>query len=485
MGRFFREKVFKQQKNQFKNQEKLLKLCVTLCNFCWEKDAQMPPSKRPSGMIGFSIVWLGQIVSVMATNMTQFALTIWVFELTGSVTALGLVQVFFITPFLLISPLAGVMVDRYDRKLMMIVSDLVAGLATIAILILQAFGALQVWHLYVAAVFQGLGNTFQWPAYSAAISVMLNKKQYGRANGMMSLIEAGPGVVAPLIAGALLPVVGLTGILFIDVATFLLAIGTLLMVFIPQPPRTAEGAEGQGSFWKEAAFGFQYIFARPGLMGLLSVFLLGNLFSGIQLTLLAPMVLSRTGNNSLIFGSVQSAGAIGGIIGSVLMSVWGGCKRQIHGVLLGWIFASTVLIFTGIGRDLSVWIPAMIIGVLFFPIINSSSQAIWQAKVAPDLQGRVFSSRRLIAWVTNPITPIIAGMLADRVMEPAMQTVNPFSNLFGGLVGTGPGAGMGLLTVMCSVACILVGVGGYFVPAIRNVEDDLPDHDQLQKRPLP
>ncbi len=485
MGRFFREKVFKQQKNRFKNQEKLLKLCVTLCNFCWEKDAQMPPSKRPSGMIGFSIVWLGQIVSVMATNMTQFALTIWVFELTGSVTALGLVQVFFITPFLLISPLAGVMVDRYDRKLMMIVSDLVAGLATIAILILQAFGALQVWHLYVAAVFQGLGNTFQWPAYSAAISVMLNKKQYGRANGMMSLIEAGPGVVAPLIAGALLPVVGLTGILFIDVATFLLAIGTLLMVFIPQPPRTAEGAEGQGSFWKEAAFGFQYIFARPGLMGLLSVFLLGNLFSGIQLTLLAPMVLSRTGNNSLIFGSVQSAGAIGGIIGSVLMSVWGGCKRQIHGVLLGWIFASTVLIFTGIGRDLSVWIPAMIIGVLFFPIINSSSQAIWQAKVASDLQGRVFSSRRLIAWVTNPITPIIAGMLADRVMEPAMQTVNPFSNLFGGLVGTGPGAGMGLLTVMCSVACILVGVGGYFVPAIRNVEDDLPDHDQLQKRPLP
>ena len=445
----------------------------------------MSPSKRPSGMIGFSIVWLGQIVSVMATNMTQFALTIWVFEMTGSVTALGLVQVFFITPFLLISPLAGVMVDRYDRKLMMIVSDLVAGLATIAILILQAFGALQVWHLYVAAVFQGLGNTFQWPAYSAAISVMLNKKQYGRANGMMSLIEAGPGVVAPLIAGALLPVVGLTGILFIDVATFLLAIGTLLMVFIPQPPRTAEGAEGQGSFWKEAAYGFRYIFARPGLMGLLSVFLLGNLFSGIQLTLLAPMILSRTSNNSLIFGTVQSAGAIGGIIGSILMSVWGGFKRQIHGVLLGWIFASTVLIFTGIGRDLSVWIPAMIIGVLFFPIINSSSQAIWQAKVAPDLQGRVFSSRRLIAWVTNPITPIIAGMLADRVMEPAMQSVNPFSNLFGGLVGTGPGSGMGLLTVMCSVVCILVGVGGYFVSAIRNVEADLPDHDQLPKRPLP
>jgi MFS family permease len=441
----------------------------------------MSISERPGGMIGFTIVWLGQIVSVMATNMTQFALTIWVFELTGSVTALGLMQVFYITPFLVISPLAGVMVDRYDRKLMMMVSDLIAGLATVAVLILQAFGVLQVWHLYMAAIFQGLGNTFQWPAYSAAISTMLDKKQYSRANGMMSLVEAGPGVVAPLIAGALLPVVGLTGVLFIDVATFLVAIVTLLVVFIPQPPRTEEGNLRQGGFWKETFFGFQYIFARPGLMGLLSVFLLCNLFSGIQLTLLAPMILSRTGNNSMVFGSVQSAGAIGGVIGSVLMSIWGGFKRRIHGVLLGWICASAILIFTGIGRDLSVWIPAMIIGVLFFPLVNSSSQAIWQAKVAPDLQGRVFSSRRLIAWMTNPITPIIAGILADNMIEPAMQTINPFSSIFGRLVGTGPGSGMGLLTVICSLACILVGVGGYFVPAIRNVESDLPDHNQLKK----
>jgi len=441
----------------------------------------MGSSKQPSGMLGFSIVWLGQIVSVMATNMTQFALTIWVFELTGSVTALGLVQVFFVTPFLLISPIAGVMVDRYDRKLMMMVSDLTAGLATVAILVLQAMGMLEVWHLYVAAIFQGLGNTFQWPAYSAAISTMLDKKQYGRANGMMSLIEAGPGVVAPLLAGALLPVVKLTGILFIDVATFLVAIALLLVVHIPQPQRTQDGEQAQGNLWKEAAYGFKYIFARPGLVGLLTVFLIGNLFSGIQLTLLPPMILSRTGNNSVILGSVQSAGAIGAVVGGVLMSMWGGFKHRIHGVLLGWILSSLALAFLGIGRDLFVWIPAMLVGTLFFPLINSSSQAIWQAKVAPDLQGRVFSSRRLIAWVTMPITPVIAGMLADYVMEPAMQTTNQFSQFFSGLVGTGPGAGMGLLTIFCCLACALVGLSGYYFPAIRNLEDILPDHDQLQK----
>ena len=440
----------------------------------------MHTSGRLSGMFGFTVVWFGQIISVLASLMTQFALTIWVFEMTGSVTALGLMQVFFITPFLLISPIAGVMVDRYDRKLMMMVSDLSAGLATVAILILQAAGKLEIWHLYAAAVFQGLGNTFQWPAYSAAISTMLDKRQYGRANGMMSLIEAGPGVVAPLLAGTLLPIVKLTGILFMDVATFLVAIGLLFLVHIPQPPSTSVDIRKRGDLFRETTYGFQYILARPGLVGLLTVFLLGNFFSGIQLTLLPPMILSRTGNDSVMLGSVQSAGAVGAVIGGILMSLWGGFRRRIHGVLIGWILASLALAFLGIGRGSSFWIPAMLVGVLFFPLVNSSSQAIWQAKVPPDLQGRVFSSRRLIAWLTQPVTPLIAGVLADYILEPAMVSTNSFSQFFSGLVGTGPGAGMGLLTVFCCLICALVGLSGYFVPVIRDLEEVLPDHDQKQ-----
>jgi DHA3 family macrolide efflux protein-like MFS transporter len=440
----------------------------------------MQATKRLTGMPGFTVVWLGQIISVLASLMTQFALTIWVFEMTGSVTALGLMQVFFVTPFLLISPIAGVMVDRYDRKLMMMVSDLAAGMATVAILVLQAVGRLEIWHLYAAAVLQGLGNTFQWPAYSAAISTMLDKRQYGRANGMMSLIEAGPGVVAPLLAGALLPIVKLTGILFIDVATFLFAIGLLLLVHIPQPACTSVDIRTRGDLIREAAYGFQYILARPGLVGLLTVFLIGNLFSGIQWTLLPPMILSRTGNDSVMLGSVQSAGAVGAVIGGVLMSLWGGFRCRTHGVLLGWILSSLALMFLGIGRDLFIWIPAMLMGTLFFPLINSSSQAIWQAKVPPDLQGRVFSSRRLIAWLTQPVTPLIAGVLADYALEPAMGSTNSFSQFFSGLVGIGPGAGMGLLTVFCCLICALVGLSGYFVPVIRDLEQVLPDHDQMQ-----
>jgi MFS family permease len=438
-------------------------------------------TKQPSGMFGFTIVWLGQIISVLASAMSQFGLTIWMYEKTESATALGLMQVFFITPFLIISPIAGVMVDRHNRKMMMMVSDLMAGIATILILVFQYFGILEFWHMYVASIIYGLGNAFQWPAYSAAISTMVPKEQYGRANGMMSLIEAGPGVIAPLLAGALLPIIGLTGILFFDVATFILAIGALSLVHVPQPQRTQEGDQSKGSIWKEASYGFKYIFARPSLLGLQLTFFIGNLFSGISFTLLAPMVLARTANDSVLLGSVLTAGAVGGLIGGIAMSAWGGFKRRVHGVLVGWMISGVGMTILGLVGGLPIWIIGMIVSSIVIPLVNGSNQAIWQSKVAPDLQGRVFSARRLIAWFTNPISPIIAGTLADFVLEPQMRTTSMLSETFGGLVGTGPGAGMGLIMSFCGLLCILVGGAGYFIPAIHNAETILPDHDALAK----
>lgn len=439
----------------------------------------MSEQKRPAGMLGFSIIWIGQIISVLASSMTIFGLTIWMYERTQSATAMGLVQVFFITPFLIMSPFAGVMVDRYNRRLMMMVSDLAAGMGTLFVLVLFFLGKLDFWHLYVAAILNGIGNTFQWPAYSAAISTMVPKEQYGRANGMLSLIESGPGVFAPFFAGALLPLVGLGGIMLIDVATFVLAISTLLVVHVPQPKRTQEGAEAQGNIWQEAAYGFKYIFTRPSLLGLQMIFFFGNLCSNLAFSLLAPMILARTSQNSLAFGTVESVGAIGGVVGGIIISAWGGFKRKVHGVLIGWILASISSMFLGFGQVLPVWVAAMGITTLFIPLINTSNQAIWQSKVAPDLQGRVFSARRLIAWFTNPISPIIAGTLADFVLEPAMKTQNAFSGFFGGWVGTGPGAGMALLMVFCGLGGALTGLSGYFIPAIRDAETILPDHDML------
>jgi MFS family permease len=442
-----------------------------------------PASKRPTGMTAFTIVWAGQLVSVLASSMTQFALTIWAYQETGSALALGAVNTFFLIPFLLLSPIAGAMVDRYDRKLMMMVSDLTAVLATAALLIIHASGHLQIWHLYIAAVVNGLGSTFQWPAYSAAISTMVPKENYSRANGMMSLIYSGPAVLAPMLAGILLPIIRLTGILTIDVVTFFLAIGALLIVDVPQPVKTVEGQAEQGSLLKEGLYGFKYIFARRSLLGLLIFFICLNFTIGMAINLFAPFILTRTDYNSASLGAVESSAAIGAVVGGILVTAWPGFKRRMTNIFVGEAMTGLfMLTLFGLGRSLPVWIIFAALGSITPVFVNGSSQAIWQSKVAPDLQGRVFSARRMIAWITDPITPLLAGALADYVTEPGMQAGGLLANTFGWLVGTEPGSGMALQFFFAGIGYMLVVLGVYlFFPVVRNLEDLLPDHDQLEK----
>ncbi len=208
---------------------------------------------KPTGMRAFMIVWAGQVASLLGSAMTQFALTIWAYELTGSATALALVAFFGFAPMLVFGPIAGALVDRWNRKLVMMLSDLGAGACTIAIFILYSTGNLQIWHLYVAGAITGIFAAFQWPAYSAAISMMIPKDQYARANGLLSLAESVSGVFAPIFATALLVFIGLSGVMAIDIITFIFAVGALFFVHIPQPEVTEAGAEGKGSLLQEAA----------------------------------------------------------------------------------------------------------------------------------------------------------------------------------------------------------------------------------------
>jgi DHA3 family macrolide efflux protein-like MFS transporter len=444
-------------------------------------------ANRPMGMRAFIIVWIGQVISILGSAMTGFAVTIWVYEGTGKATALALTGFFYVTPLLLLSPVAGAIVDRSNRKLMMMVSDLAAGATTIVVLALHATGNLQVWHLFVTNAISGAFQTFQWPAYSAAISLMLPKEQYARANAMLELAGSGSHIFAPMLAGALLGPLGLGGILIIDIVTFVFAVGTLFFVHIPQPETTAAGREGQGSLFTESLYGFQYILARPSLLGLQLVFLLGNFFVGLAYTVFAAMILARTGNNELVFGSVQSAGAIGGVVGGLAMTAWGGPKRRVHGVLGGWALSGLTLFVVGLGRALPVWAVAAFMGTFFVPVINGSNQAIWQAKVAPDVQGRVFSIRRLIAWFVSPIATLLAGPLADLGLEPAMRQGGGLTGVWSWLVGTGPGAGMALMFVFGGLLATLVGLGGYAMRVVRDAEEILPDHDspEAQVEPEP
>lgn len=432
---------------------------------------------KPTGMRAFTIVWFGQLASLLGSAMTQFALTIWAYQITNSATALALVAFFNFGPAILLSPIAGALVDRWNRKLTMMLSDLGAGVCTIIIFILYITDNLQIEHLYITGIISGIFAIFQWPAYSAAISTMLPKEQYARANGMLGLTDSVAGVLAPVFASALLAIIGLAGVMIIDMVTFTLAIGTLLFVHIPKPARSEAGAEAKGNLLQEAIYGFRYIVRRPSLLSLQLIFFFINLTAMFGVTLYAPMILARTNSSEPALATAQSFGAIGGILGGLLMSTWGGPKRRVHGILMGMIFSSIFgLMLMGIGQSVVIWAIALAGSNIMLPILNGSNQAIWQAKVAPDVQGRVFSARRMIGQITAPIAMLATGPLADRVFEPAMMPNGSLAGLFGGLVGTGPGAGMGLICVIFGVLGVLVGLSGYAFKVTRDAEDILPDH---------
>jgi len=412
------------------------------------------------------------------SGMTRFALTIWVWQQTGEATALALVAVFSFAPGILLSPIAGVIVDRVSRKRILIISDLAAGSATVALLILYSTGHLLIWHLWAAGFFASAFESFQFPAYSAAITTMIEKKHYTRANAMLSMVESAASIIAPAAAGALLPLLGINVIMLIDITTCLFAIGTLLFVVIPNPVETAVGRASRGSLLKESGFGFRYIFPNPSLLGLLLIFFATNLILGLAIVLFAPMILARTASNTLILGTAEMMLGVGGVAGGLVVAAWGGFKRRIHGVLLGLVFMSIFgFLVTGLGQSIQVWGLGAFLAMFFMPLVNGSSQAIWQAKVSPDIQGKVFATRRLIAQISFPLAMILGGRLADVVFEPAMASGGAFAQFFQPLVGSGPGAGMALLFVFSGVLGAIVALAGYLFPAIREVETRLPDHD--------
>lgn len=437
-----------------------------------------------NGMQKFSIIWLGQLVSLFGTAATRFALLIWAYNQTGQATTLAFLGFASYILFVLVSPIAGVWVDRLDRRVVLMLSDTGAGLMTVLMLVLYTTGNLQIWHLYLAEALTGAFEAFQIPAYSASVSMLVPKEQYARASGMRSLATNASQMVAPFFAGLMLKVVDIQGVMLFDLATFLVALTTLLIVRIPRPAASVEGSAAQRDpFLRQVSFGFRYIVRRPGLLWLVFVFTCINFVAALTwYALLAPMVLARTGSNELALASVQTALGVGGVIGGLVMSVWGGPRPRIHGVLLGLVISFLLGDFVlGAGRSVPVWIAGAFLGSLFIPLIVGSDQAIWQSKVAPDVQGRVFAVQSMFRTVVMPLGFLVAGPLADQVFGPAMMPGGSLAGTLGWLVGTGPGAGIGLMFVCTSTMGIAIGLTGYLFPWVRNVERDLPDYDAQPK----
>ena len=338
---------------------------------------------KQAGFKIFFVIWFGQLVSLLGTNMTRFALLIWAYERTGSATTVALLGFFAYAPYVLVSPWAGVWVDQLERRRVMIGADLGAGLVTIGLLLLYTFGQLATWHLFLASALTGIFDAFQRPAYSVAITMLLPKEQFARASGLRSFGTNFSQIFGPILAGALLVVLDIDGVMWLDVGTFLFAVGSLLFVRIPSPPADPAASAAGGTAWESIRYGLRLIRSKEGLWKLLLIFTGINFFAALTyFGVLPTLVLARTGGDELALAAVQTALGAGGVVGGLILSIWGGPKRKIHGLLAGAALSFWLgdLLFAT-GRSTPVWVAGAFMAAFFVPFIIGSQAAIWQSKI--------------------------------------------------------------------------------------------------------
>ncbi len=427
------------------------------------------------GMRSFFIIWIGQLISMVGSQLTGFALSVYVYDQTGSVFLLALTQVAQQAPYILLSPIAGVLADRWNRRTAMIISDFGAGLAVLITAVLYFTNVLRPWMVIPINLLMAAFNCLMWPSYTSAVTLLVPKKHYGRANGFVQLGEALPQIAGPAIAGVLYVTIKLGNMAVLDFLSYFVAVSLMLLfVHIPTPPHTDEGEKAKGSIWKEMRFGWDYIIARKGLLSLLVFFMVTNFLSGIMSPLIVPLILDAW--DAATLGYISTIIGIGMLAGTLVMSAWGGGKRKMYTLLGAGIGSGLFLVFATLRPS----IPLLAIcgfGAMFCgPFTNACSQSIWQAKVAPDVQGRVFAVRRAIAWSVNIIAPLMAAPLADKIFKPGMAEGGALAGVFGGIFGVGSDRGVAVLISITGFLTVIATVVAFAIPRIRRLELDLPDH---------
>ncbi|MBS1714285.1 MAG: MFS transporter [Armatimonadetes bacterium] len=421
----------------------------------------------------FLTVWAGQLVSLLGSGLTNFGLGVWVYQKTGSATMFAMIGVLAVLPGLLAAPLAGVIVDRTDRRLVMLAGDVACALAVVFAAVAAWSGTIQVWHVMVLAFVTSTAAAFQVPAYAAAVSTLVPKEQLARTASMIQAGQAVADLAAPILGGLLFLRVGLHGLIFIDFVSFFAAIATLMFVRFPKIERPDEGTPEASSFKAEFKEGLGFIRSRPGLLILLAYFATLNFLLPMAGVLFAPLILSIAGPDG--FGTVSSVLGAGMLAGSLIVAAKPPKGNSAVLVAVAGIATGAMIAGVGLRPDL------LVIGTFGFlmmatvPLMNGPSQAIWQTKVPHELQGRVFSVRRMIAQATVPVAMIISGPLVDQVVGPAMMPGGALAPALGGFLGTGPGRGAGLVFVTMGVLTVMASLIALASPKFRNVESDLPD----------
>lgn len=423
----------------------------------------------------FLWLWLGQLVSTFGTHLSAFALGLTLFQRTGEATPLALSVLCSYVPATLLGPFAGVLADRADRRWLMLLSDGAQALTTLALLLVMSAETLPLPLVYALLALGSAASTAQAPAATATVSQLVPAEHLGRAHGLMALGEGIGGLAAPVLASVLLVVAGLRGVLLTDLATFLFSAGVLAALRLPRTPRGADRAHPPLSLASELRTGWRYITARRGLLGLLLIGSALNLI-GIFVTarLHVPLVLARTGEDTAVLALVSSAFGLGLLLGGAGMATWGGPHPRIYGTL-GGIAALGVgyqLLF-GLGYSALVWAGASFLGGLLIPVQSGSANALWQARVPPALQGRVFAVRRTVGQVLTPVGLVLVGPLADQVAAPFLAS--PVGQRLLPALSQAPGGQFALVLCAFGLLSTLLAVAALGVPWVRSVEQEVPE----------
>lgn len=422
----------------------------------------------------FYILLFGQSISLLGTGMTRFAVMIWAYEQTKSATALALLGFFNCLTYIIASPFAGVFVDRWSRRRVMLLADFSAGLTTVFLLAINLTGELQLWHLYLAVGLAGIFEAFQEPAFTSTVSLLIPKEEYTRSNGMLGLGKSAARMFSPIFAGLVQQTLGLNAILGIDLITMTLALLGLALMRIPSAPVSATGIEAsEDTFWGQLRFGTRYIFRNAGLRNLTISFFLVNLFGTLTyFAVLSPMILTRSNGDEAALGIVRLVMGVGGIMGGALIVTWKNPQRKARMYLLATGLSFLICdALMAMSRSVYGWSVTGFLSELTIPLIVSPYFALWQELIPPDVQGRVFSTREMIQISSQPIGYLLGGLMADRIFEPAMLNYEWFQNSFGLLVGTGPGAGMASMFLFTAVFGGMLGFGGLMMHSIRQLDE--------------
>lgn len=430
-------------------------------------DQPTPQATRRMGP--FLTIWVGQIFSLLGSELVQFALAWHLTETFGSARVLTAAMLAGFIPPVVLGPFAGALIDRWNRRLIMIVADVLVAAATAVLAVLFAVDAVQVWHIFAIMFVRGVAGTFHRTAMQASTSLMVPEEHLSRIAGFNQMLNGGLGIIAAPLGAILLKAMGVQGVLLVDIVTALIAVSPLFFIRVPQPERqiTAPAAQGGLALFHDIWEGIRYIWAWPGMMILMGMAAMINFLLTPAFTLLPLLVYEHFGKGALEYSWMNVGFGVGVIAGGLSLGVWGGFKRRIYTSLLGVLGIGVGVLFMGMAppQGYLIALIAMAFAGLMQAYANGPLMAIFQAKVAPEMQGRVFTLIGTLAQLLGPVGVAVAGPIADAF-------------------------GLQVWFVLGGVMCFVMGLGSLLIPAVRDIErgssHGLVDEAQpVEAAPLP